>query len=49
MTEHAIESWVQSRLLNQVNGETEVDSIRVVILQPGTVVPSMGLDNAPVG
>ena len=49
MTEHAIESWVQSRLLNQVNGETEVDSIRVVILRPGTVAPYMGLDNVPVG
>lgn len=49
MTEHAIESWVQSRLFNQANDETEVDSIRVVILRPGTAAPSMGLDGVPVG
>ena len=47
LTEHAIESWVQSRIMD---GENNVDSnMRVAIVRPGCVAPSMGLDGVPVG
>ena len=47
LTEHAIENWVQSRIMD---GENNVDSnIRVAIVRPGCVAPSMGLDGVPVG
>lgn len=55
LTEHAIESWVHSRVSvsNQADRETAADngenSIRVAIVRPGIVAPSTGLDGVPVG
>jgi hypothetical protein len=41
MTEHAIESWISNNY--------DSTDLRVSILRPGTVAPSIGLDNVPVG
>eukprot|EP00986_Skeletonema_menzelii_P016398 scaffold14510_cov85-Skeletonema_menzelii.AAC.1 len=61
LTEHAIESWVHSRNIadhkksdetgnDGENDNAEVEKgIRVAIVRPGTVAPSMGLDDVQVG
>ena len=44
MTEHAIESWVKTDC-----GNDSENNMRVAIVRPGIVSPSMGLDGVPVG
>jgi hypothetical protein len=48
MTEHAIESWVNTDC-DSDTGNGDKNSIRVAIVRPGIVSPSMGLDGVPVG
>lgn len=57
LTEHAIESYVlqQSRVTTQANCDTasgvgsNSGGVRVAIVRPGNVAPSIGLDGVPVG
>jgi len=49
MTEHAIESWVNSQFDCHDNTGSNYMGTRVAIVRPGTVAPSIGLDGVPVG